>query len=112
MQQGTDLFGPHVCLGRHLVKGQLERFMLPRLSLGSCLVLQFHIGPELHLLHVALLLGQFCELGAACQMVLEPLLLLFCLFPQLQYFLFGVRFRVDMFGEGLHCAFMRCHLLL
>ena len=77
MQQGTDLFGPHVCLGRHLVKGQLERFMLPRLSLGSCLVLQFHIGPELHLLHVALLhagnlvfqylLGLLCEVDAACE---------------------------------------------
>ena len=39
-------------------------------------------------------------------MVVEPLLLLFSLLPQFLNFLFGVRFRIYMFGEGLHCSFV------
>ena len=118
MQQGADSFGRHACLGPHLVKGRVCLTLVPRLVPHAIVSYRPRVAPpSCGLLHAGNLvfpymLGLFCEIGAGCQVVLKPLLLLFSLFPQLQYFLLGMRCRVHMFGEGLHCAFVRGHLLL
>ena len=68
----------------------------------------FHVGN----LIFRYLLYLLCEVSSARQLVVEPLLLLFRLLLQLQYFLLCVSLRVDVLGEGVQCAFVRRNVLL